>query len=183
MTQHLSTAATVHRAHPARRGLVLALALCLCAGLMPDRGLLAASSAASSALESSGTSIGLSSDAISGVSASSSPGGKKVTQGDYRIERTQALDEGPARVALDLRPEPQAAAQGAQAWQLRLPLALATQHDLQPGQIVRVRTRDYGLALLRPGAEQAFYLVVDDAWARALQAQPLGDRPAPPPAL
>lgn len=175
MIQHLSTAPAAGRGLRARRALVLGL----CLGLMPARALLAASSAASSALESSGTSIGLSSDAISGASASSSPGGKKVAQGDYRIERARALEAGSARVALDLRPEPQTLEQGAQAWQLRLPMALVAEQGLQPGQVLQVRTRHYGLALLRPGAEQPFYLVVDDTWARALQAQPLQDRPGP----
>jgi hypothetical protein len=144
----------------------------VCIGLPAQATSLAASSA-SSALDSLSTSVGVFSNAVSGISTSASPGGGKVAQGDYRIERAQAWPGYPARVALDLQPSEDARAAGAQAWQLRLPADVAQTASLEAGQWLAVRERRYGFGLWRSGAEQPFYLVVHDEWARALQARPV----------
>lgn len=146
-----------------------------CIGLPAQAGSLAASSA-SSALDSLSTSVGAFSNAVSGVSTSSSPGGGKVAQGDYRIEQAQPLPGRPARIALDLQPSDEAVAQGARAWQLRLPAEVAVAAALEPGQVLAVRDRPYGFGLWQAGAEQPFYLVVRDDWMQALQARPVDGR-------
>ncbi len=149
-----------------------------CIGL-PAQAASLATSSASSALDSLSTSVGVFSGAVSGVSTSSSPGGGKVAQGDYRIERTHLLDGTPVRVALDLRPTEASEATGAQPWQLRLPADVVSASALEPGQVVAVRERTYGFGLWQPGAPQPFYLVVHDHWARALEARALGGEAAP----
>lgn len=132
-----------------------------------------AASSASSAVDSLSTSVGASSNAVSGVSRSSSPGGGKVAQGEYRIERTAVLADAPGRTAVDLQPTGDAAAAGAQAWQLRLPTEVAARAELQSGLLVAVRERPYGFGLWRQGVDEPFFLVVRDEWAQALQARPV----------
>lgn len=146
-----------------------------CIGLPAQAGSLA-SSAASSALDSLSTSVGVFSNAVSGVSTSSSPGGGKVAQGDYRIERANTVDAATPRVALGLQPTDDSVATGARAWELLLPAAVATAAALEPGQVLTVRERPYGFGLWRAGSEQPFYLVVHDDWAHALQARPVPAR-------
>lgn len=146
-----------------------------CIGLPAQAGSLA-SSAASSALDSLSTSVGVFSNAVSGVSTSSSPGGGKVAQGDYRIERARAVEGLTPRVALGLQPTDEAASAGARPWKLQLPAGVATDAALEPGQLLTVRERPYGFGLWRAGADQPFYLVVHDDWAQALQARPIPAR-------
>lgn len=153
-----------------------------CIGLPAQAGSIT-SSAASSALDSLSTSVGVFSGAVSGVSTSSSPGGGKVAQGDYRIERATAMDGTPMRMALRLQavPEPTAAgevwaapdAPHGRAWTLQLPQAVVVAQALEPGQVLTVRERPYGFGLWKTGQAQPFYLVVHDAWAQALQAHPI----------
>lgn len=146
-----------------------------CIGL-PAAAASLATSSASSALDSLSTSVGVFSNAVSGVSSSSSLGGGKVAQGDYRIEQARELPGLPGRaamVALDLRADEPDAGAALQPWQLRLPAGVATAQGLQAGQLVTVRERTYGFGLWHAGAVQPFYLVVHDEWAQALQAQPV----------
>jgi hypothetical protein len=141
------------------------------------------SSAASSALDSLSTSVGVFSGAVSGVSTSSSPGGGKVAQGDYHIERATTLEGTPARLALRLQAVREPAAAGdawgppdapqGRGWTLRLPQAVALAQALEPGQVLTVRERPYGFGLWKAGQAQPFYLVVHDTWAQALQAHPV----------
>lgn len=146
-----------------------------CIGLPAQAASLAASSA-SSALDSLSTSVGAFSNVVSGVSTSSSPGGGKVAQGQYRIEQIRALPGATeaVRVAIELRPDE--AEQGAvlPTWQLRVPAQTAARAELEPGQLVDVRERAYGWAISRAGADQPFYLVVHDEWAQGLPARPVG---------
>ena len=165
-----------------RRGLRAALTLgallafaAVCIGVPVQAASLAASSA-SSALDSLSTSVGAFSTAVSGLSASSSPGARKVAQGDYRIERTQGWAGTPKRVALDLQPSAAAAAAGAQPWQLRIHAGVAASAELEAGQWVTVRERPFGFGLWRQDAERPFYLVVQDDWIEALQARPVNGR-------
>lgn len=153
-----------------------------CIGLPAQAGSIT-SSAASSALDSLSTSVGVFSGAVSGVSTSSSPGGGKVAQGDYRIERATAMDGTPMRMALRLQAVPEPTAAGAvwappdaphgRAWTLQLPQAVVVVQALEPGQVLTVRERPYGFGLWRTGQAQPFYLVVHDVWAQALQAHPI----------
>lgn len=143
-----------------------------CVGL-PAQAASLATSSASSALDSLSTSVGVFSNAVSGVSTSSSPGGGKVAQGEYRIEQAQALPGSPARMAVTLQPTQASAAEGAQPWQLRLPADVFSAAELQPGQVLAIRERPYGFGLWRSQDAQPFYLVVHDTWAQALQARPV----------
>jgi len=146
-----------------------------CVGLPAQAASLAASSA-SSALGSLSTGVGVFSNAVSGVSTSSSPGGGKVAQGEYRIEEAQALPGSPAHMAVNLQPMPAAAAEGARPWQLRLPSDVFTAAELEPGHTVAVRERPYGFGLWRSPYARPFYQVVQDDWMQALQARPVDAR-------
>ena len=99
-----------------------------------------------------------------------------MAQGEYRIEQAHALPGTPARIELDLRPLEASAAQGARAWQLRVPTEVAAAAALEPGHVLAVRERPYGFGLWQAGADQPFYLVVRDDWMRALQALPVDGR-------
>lgn len=143
-----------------------------CVGL-PAQAASLATSSASSALDSLSTSVGVFSNAVSGVSTSSSPGAGKVAQGEYLIEQAQALAGSPSRMAVNLLPTEAAAAEGAQPWQLRLPSDVFAGAELEPGHMLAVRERPYGFGLWRSHDAQPFYLVVHDTWANALQARPV----------
>jgi hypothetical protein len=161
-----------------RAGLVLAAVLgfgAYCIGLPVQAASLAVSST-SSAVDSLSTSVGTFSGAVSAVSTSSSSGRGKVAQGEYRIEAAQDLPGLPARVALALQPTASAVDAGAQPWQLRLPAQVAASVELRPGAVLEVRERPYGLALWQAGADQAFYLVVQDEWWQAMQVRAVDGR-------
>lgn len=161
-----------------RAGLVLAAVLgfgLYCIGLPVQAASLAVSSA-SSAVDSLSTSVGTFSGAVSAVSTSSSSGRGKVAQGQYRIQTAQDLPGLPARVALDLQPTQTAADGGARAWRLRVPTAVAASAELRPGGLLEVRERPYGLALWQAGADQPFYLVVNDDWWQAMQLRAVDGR-------
>lgn len=134
---------------------------------------MAASTASSLAVEGLSTSVGVSSNAISGASNVSSGRPPKVAQGQYRIVAQARTGE---QAVLDLEPLEQAQAQPqaqAQAWALRLPQTVAAQQALQPGGVLDVRTQPYGLSIAMHGQAQPFYLVLHDTWAHGLQARPL----------
>ena len=123
------------------------------------------SSVASSALDSLSTSVGASSDAISGLSNSSSGGGKKtVDAGPYRVLALHPAGGEHQWVAL----------QGAEAhnqgvtWRLKLPQAVVDQVQPQAGQVWAVSDRAYGHAVAQAPQAAPFFVLVNDAWAGGL---------------
>lgn len=147
----------------------LLIGLALCCGVGPTQ---AASSAASSALEGLSTSVGVFSNAVSGLSSSASSGRNKVAQGEYRIEQTRTAAGAPALTEIDLQPtDPTVTA--AAPWTLRLPAEVVAAQGLEPGQRIAVRERAYGFALWRAQGREPFYLVVHDEWAQALESRAL----------
>lgn len=149
------------------RRVLVVLAACAAAA-----GAQAAGSIASLALDSLSTSVGVSSQSISGVVSSGSSGRDKVAQGPYRIQALvrQPDADGDERrwVWVGLDPVGEAA-----PWTLRLPAPVADGAGLAVGQVLEVRHRDYGLGLWPAGGGAALYLIVDDALARGWVARPL----------
>jgi len=130
----------------------------------------AASSSASSALDSLSTSVGQSSDSIS-RSSNSSGGNARLAQGDYRVVELVALAGEPGMLRLTLQALPGTGAEGEFA--LRLPEAAAVRGHVEAGATVTATAREYGLAFSNAVDAQAFFLVLDDAWFRELQARPV----------
>ena len=56
---------------------------------------------------------------------------------------------------------------------LVLPQAIVAQHGLAAGQTVTARPQAYGTEFVHDGSQQAFFLVLDDAWQRELGALPV----------
>jgi hypothetical protein len=98
-----------------------------------------------------------------------------VAQGHYRIEQIRLLPgvAEAGRVAIDLRPDEAEQGAALPAWQLRVPAQTAARAALEAGQLVYVRERAYGWAISRAGADEPFYLVVQDEWAQGLLARPV----------
>ncbi len=151
---------------PSARRLASALSLLAAATLSLPAA--AASSAASSASDSLSTSVGSSSDSIRGSSDSSSRPAR-TADGDYRVVDIAQADR-PGMLALTLQPA--AAGQG-EAFVLVLPARAAEQGGVAVGQTVHAANRPYGVAFARADDQQAFFLVLDDAWHRELDARPV----------
>lgn len=154
------------RMNPSVLRLAAALSLLAAASLpLPS---VAASSAASSASESLSTSVGSSSDSIRGSSDSSSRPAR-TADGDYRVTEVAQADR-PGMLALTLQPT---TPEQGEAFVLVLPERAADQGGVAVGQTVRAANRPYGVAFARADAPQAFFLVLDDAWHRELDARPV----------
>ncbi len=151
---------TTHRLIPAVTVMVLAtLAVAATAGS------LGASSAAGGSSASAGSS------ASSEASSDSSSRRQTAAAGPYRITDMVALAERPGQVRLQL----QALAADAREplHVLVLPQAIVAQHGLAAGQTVTARPQAYGTEFVHDGSQQAFFLVLDDAWQRELGALPV----------
>jgi hypothetical protein len=143
----------------------LALAILAAAAALPAR---AESSASSAVSDSVSTSVGSSSTSVQKSSNSSSKD-DKVAAGDYRIvDVTEAADQ-PGKLRLRLQALADAGAEG--EFFLYLPRETQARQQLDPGQIVAVRQRPYGLEFARAETRQAFFLALTDDWYRELQTQ------------
>lgn len=152
--------------HPALRPSHLLLATVLAAAAWPA---LASSSAASSAAEGSSASIGSVSDSFKSSSNSSTT---KTAQGDYRVTDVAAADDKPGMLRLTLAPVDGDAQR--EPLQLTLPQAAVERGRLARGEVVTAQPRAYGVAFARQDEpQQAFFLVLEDAWYRELPAHPV----------
>lgn len=118
----------------------------------------AAESIASSASSAGSASVGSLSDSIGGSSDASSER-KTAAAGTYRVLAVRPV--AGERQALEL----QAQDDPTRRFTLTLPAAAAT---LQPGALVAVMQRPYGLAFARAEAAQPFYVALADDWRHAL---------------
>jgi hypothetical protein len=103
------------------------------------------------------------------TSSASSSKGKTAAAGDYRIEAVTVAADRPGMVRLALQP----VTNERQPFVLILPQRTATQEGLARGDTVSVRERAYGFEFARADTQQAFYLVLADAWLRDLDARPV----------
>ena len=138
--------------------------IALCAAPTYAEGL---ASSASTTASSAGSSASTSLEASSG----SSRNGKTAAAGDYRVEAVSVAADRPGMVRLALQPTADDGQRA--AFVLVLPQRTAEQQRLVRGDTVSVRERAYGFEFTRADTQQAFYLVLDDAWQRELDARPV----------
>ena len=129
----------------------------------------AESSASSAVSDSASSATSSASNSVEGSSNSSS-GNKKVAAGEYRvIEMAAATDKPqPGLQRVLLRKD----SDGSEV-RLLLPLAAAERGQLAAGRKVLVNDRPYGYEFAAADTKQAFFLVLEDAWQRELQARPV----------
>ena len=132
---------------------------------------LAAGLSASSAFESIGTSIGSLSTSVQKSSESSS-GDKKVAAGDYKIIEVAEAPGRPGQMRLSLQAKGATVdGQSAEQFFLFLPQTTLAAAGLETGQWVSARPTSYGLEFSRQATQQAFFLVLDDAFYRELPSR------------
>jgi hypothetical protein len=149
----------------------------LCLGATLTLPAWAASSATSSASESIGASVGSSATSVGNSSDSST--GNKVAAGDYKIiDVAVAAADRPGLLRLHLQQAELASDADANAnanayrdFYLYLPAATFATADLAVGQVVSARQHAYGLAFAKPQTQQAFFLVLTDAWYQELNSK------------
>lgn len=142
------------------------IAAALAAAALP---VLAASSAASTASTGASMSVGGTSTSIGTSSNSSSPGDRRVAEGLYRVTGIEVAAGRTGFVQLHLAPQ----TDGATAFVLVLPQATVDAARVGTGVLVQATHRAYGVAFARGDDQQAFFLVVDDAWQQDLQTRPV----------
>jgi len=127
-----------------------------------------ASSAGLSASSAGSASSGSASDSLNNSSKSST--GTTTADGDYRVIEVAELAGRPGMLQLTLR-----AADADQGLTLKLPRQALAPHGIAIGDVVQVRTRDYGLEFARgdDGAREPFFLVLRDDWQRELEPRPV----------
>jgi hypothetical protein len=150
---------------PMSKSLVITAVLLGAAALPAAAGSLAASSAAggSSASSASSTSLETSSD-----SSSRSTG---VAEGPYRIIEVATVAERPGTVRLRLQALAAPRADGGLV--LHVPQQAFDRSRLGVGDAVAARQRPYGVEFARLDTNRAFFLLLDDEWARELPSHPV----------
>jgi hypothetical protein len=129
-----------------------------------------AESSASTASSATSSAAGSSSNSLQGSSNSSSRN-TTTAAGDYRIEAVTLAADRPGMVRLALQPV--APSDERQPVVLTLPQRTVAQEGLARGDTVSARARPYGIEFARAETKQAFFLVVEDAWLRELDARPV----------
>ena len=124
------------------------------------------SSIASSASDSISTSFAKISDSLSNSSASSSPG-QHQAKGDYKVIEVAEVEGRPGMLRLRLQPLVPTE-QGGEV-QLVLPRQAAEAGHVAPEVVVTALERPYGIAFATRPQHEAFFLALDDAWARELR--------------
>ncbi len=130
----------------------------------------AESSASSAVSDSASSATSSASNSLEGSSNSSS-GNKKVAAGEYRVIEMAAATDKPQQPGLQrvlLRKD-----EDGSEVRLLLPLAAAERGQLTTGRMVLVNERPYGYEFAAADTKQAFFLVLEDAWQRELQARPV----------
>ncbi|MFG6440175.1 hypothetical protein [Roseateles sp. LKC17W] len=121
-----------------------------------------ATSFASSAAGAGSASSGSVSDSMK-ASSGSSTGGEKRAEGRYRVTDVAQADAGRLRLTL--------AREGATTVELTLPQQALATRAVQVGDEVQATPQTYGVAFAHADTGRAFFLVLEDAWARELAAR------------
>jgi hypothetical protein len=121
---------------------------------------LAASSASSTASNSASSATSSASDSLGGSSNASSPNNRAALDGEYRVAGMQGVAGRPDRVQLQLVP---VQGDAARAFTLVLPQAVAEQHAVGLGVVVRAKAREYGVEFALAATQVPFFLVIEDA--------------------
>ncbi|WCM94822.1 hypothetical protein M5C99_08985 [Acidovorax sp. NCPPB 2350] len=117
---------------------------------------------------SAGSSASSASDSI-GRSSGGPDRDRRVSAGEYRVVQVADMAGHPDKAQLTLR----ATGPATDEFLLYLPHAAQDGRPLAVGDRVEARARPYGVEFARGDAPQAFFLVLDDAWAAGLDARPL----------
>jgi hypothetical protein len=127
---------------------------------------LAASSTASSASDSASSTASSTSDSLTRSSNSSSKTTAAMNSGDYEVVEVALVPERPGTVRVRLQALADRSADG--EFFLYLPQQTFDQSQLCAGNVIAARQRPYGVEFAMGEPRQAFFLVIDDAWARDL---------------
>lgn len=121
-----------------------------------------ADSFVSSAAGAGSASSGSVSDSFKQSSGSSS-GGERRAEGRYRVTEVAQADAGKLRLTLKR--------DGAEPVELTLPQQALAARAVTVGDEVQATPQTYGIAFAHADTGQAFFLVLEDAWARELAAR------------
>lgn len=121
-----------------------------------------ASSFASSAADAGSSASGSVSDSFK-ASSNSSGGGEKRAEGRYRVTEVAQADAGKLTLKL--------ARDGAESVELTLPQQALAARAVNVGDEVQATPQPYGVAFAHADTGQAFFLVLEDAWAREMSAR------------
>jgi hypothetical protein len=121
-----------------------------------------ATSFASSAADAGSSASGSVSDSFK-ASSRSSDGGERRAEGRYRVTEVAQADAGKLRLTL--------AREGAAPVELTLPQQALAARGVNVGDEVQATPQAYGIAFAHADTGQAFFLVLEDAWARELAAR------------
>ncbi len=139
---------------------VASLALLLSAlATMPA---MSASSTASSASDSASSAASSGSDSLKKSSDSSSK--TTAAAGDYEVMAVTAVAQRTGTLRLTLQAVADRSAEG--EYFLYVPEQTVEQSRVAAGQIVTARARPYGLEFAKSDSAHAFFLVLNDDWAR-----------------
>jgi hypothetical protein len=147
-----------HRTIPLASAALLLSALALPA--------LSASSTASSASDSASSAASSTSDSLKKSSDGSSKTTTAMNAGDYEVVEVALVAERPGTVRMRLQAVADRSAEG--EYFLYLPQQTFEQTRLGAGQVIAARQRPYGVEFAKGDPRQAFFLVIDDDWARDL---------------
>ncbi|MEP7297795.1 MAG: hypothetical protein ABI702_16550 [Burkholderiales bacterium] len=142
---------------------LVSTALLLAAFAMPAG---AASSTASSASDSASSAASSGSESLKKSSESSTKTTAAMNSGDYEVVEVARVAERPGTVRLRLQAVVDRSADG--EFFLYLPQQTFEQTQLASGQLVAARQRPYGVEFAHGDSRRAFFLVIDDDWARDL---------------
>jgi len=121
-----------------------------------------ATSFASSAAEAGSSASGSVSDSFKASSGSSS-GDEKRAEGRYRVTEVAQADTGKLRLTL--------AREGAQPVELTVPEQAMAARAVNVGDELQATAQPYGTAFAHADTGKAFFLVLEDAWAREMSAR------------
>jgi hypothetical protein len=127
---------------------------------------LAASSTASSASDSASSAASSTSDSLKKSSDGSSKTTTAMNSGDYEVVEVALVPERPGTVRMRLQAVADRGVEG--EFLLYLPQQTFEQNRLGAGQVIAARQRPYGVEFAKGDPRQAFFLVIDDDWARDL---------------
>ena len=125
-----------------------------------------ADSFVSSAAGAGSASSGSVSDSFKQSSGSSS-GGEKRAEGRYRVTEVAQADAGKLRLTLARDGAPG----GTDTVELTLPQQALAARAVNVGDAVQATPQPYGIAFAHADTGQAFFLVLEDAWAREMAAR------------
>lgn len=147
------------------RTLAAVSALTVAALALPAQAESFASSASSAASES----VGSVSDSFRGSSNASSGNDRHAANGRYEIERMTAVAERPERVQLALK----SLDRDGEALTLELPQQALGRTMLASGDVITATPRAYGTQFAVAANNEAFFLVLEDAWMHELPSRPV----------